>query len=174
MGSSANLPAITKPPLLREHRIYQADWLLRFYGFKADELLDNHNPNFDEKLDPKCNWALNNLGIFPVEVNRVDYQVLLRIPGIGLKGARRIIASRRFCQLSYEDLKRMGIVLKRAKYFITCKGKYYGGIAYNETLLRNVLSNNIQPKPDNQLSFFNINPDLFVYNNDVSRLTGEF
>lgn len=174
VGSSSNLPALTKPPLLREHRIYQADWLLRFYGFNADELLDNENPNFDEKLDPKCNWAINNLGIFPIEINKAEYQILLRIPGIGIKGARKIISSRRFCHLGYDDLKRLGIVLKRAKYFITCKGKYYGGIAYNETLLRNVLGNNVQQLPDNQLSFFNINPDLFVYNTDTSRLTGEF
>lgn len=174
VGSSANLPAINKPPLLREHRIYQADWLLRFYGFKADELLDVNNPYFDENVDPKCNWALNNLGIFPVEINKVDYRILLRIPGVGIKGAKKIVASRRFCHLNYEDLKRLGIVLKRAKYFITCKGKYYGGISYNETLLRNLLANNIQHKPNNQISFFQTNPDLFVYNTDASRLTGEF
>ena len=111
------------PPLLREHRLYQADWLMRFYGFQAGELLNEKRPNFNAFLDPKCDWALNHLEQFPVEVNRADYQTLLRVPGIGVKSAKRIVAARRGAALDYGDLKKIGVVLKRAVYFITCKGK---------------------------------------------------
>lgn len=111
------------PPLLREHRLYQADWLLRFYGFKADEILSKENPNFNILLDPKCNWALNHLGMFPVEVNKADYYTLLRVPGLGVKSARRIVTARKTAVLDYGDLKKLGVVLKRAIYFITCSGK---------------------------------------------------
>lgn len=118
------LPALTDgPPLLREHRLYQADWLLRFYGFRATELLSEEKPNFNVLLDPKCNWAMNHLEQFPVEINRADYYTLLRVPGIGVKSARRIIAARRSARLDYPDLKKLGVVLKRALYFITCSGK---------------------------------------------------
>ena len=110
-------------PLLREHRLYQADWLMRFYGFQAGELLNEKRPNFNAFLDPKCDWALNHLEQFPVEVNRADYQTLLRVPGIGVKSAKRIVAARRGAALDYGDLKKIGVVLKRAVYFITCKGK---------------------------------------------------
>lgn len=111
------------PPLLREHRLYQADWLLRFYGFQTMELLDEQHPNFNVLLDPKCDWALRHLEIFPVEINRADYYTLLRVPGIGTNSAQRIIMARKSAVLDFSDLKRMGIVLKRAVYFITCKGK---------------------------------------------------
>ena len=112
-----NLPAIqTTPPLLKEHRMYQADWLLRYYGFKANELLDEQNPNFDIDLDPKAFWALNNLDKFPVEVNNAPYEILLRVPGIGVTSALRIIRARRLCNLSYDNLKKLGVVLKRARY----------------------------------------------------------
>ena len=121
-----NLPAIAKPPLLREHRLYQADWLLRFYQFRADEILTDEAPDFDLNLDPKACWALRHPECFPVEVNRASYHALLRVPGIGVTSARRICAARRQAFLSYDTLRRLGIVLKRAKYFITCKGKYYG------------------------------------------------
>ena len=116
------LPARTSdgPPLLREHRLYQADWLLRYYKFEANELLNEKNPNFNIFLDPKCNWALNHLEYFPVEVNRASYDVLLRVPGIGYKSAGRIVKARRFGSLGFEDLRKMGVVLKRALYFITC------------------------------------------------------
>lgn len=118
------LPALdTKPPLLREHRLYQADWLLRFYGFSAAELLDDQNPNFNPYLDPKCNWALRHPELFPVEINRAPYQTLLRVPGIGVRSAQRIVASRRTGNLDFAGLKRLGVVLKRAQYFITCSGK---------------------------------------------------
>ena len=113
----------TKPPLLREHRLYQADWLLRFYGFQADELLDEAHPNFHAQLDPKCDWALRHMELFPVEINTAEYADLLRVPGIGPKSAMRIVKSRRGSHLSFEHLKKIGVVLKRAKYFITCEGK---------------------------------------------------
>lgn len=118
------LPSLdTKPPLLREHRLYQADWLLRFYGFEANEILNEENPYFNVMLDPKCNWALKHLEQFPVEVNRADYYTLLRVPGIGVNSARRIIRARKMAQLTFDDLKKIGVVLKRAIYFITCSGK---------------------------------------------------
>ncbi len=119
-----NLPArTTPPPLLREHRLYQADWLLRFYGFRAREILDDEHPDFDPLLDPKCNWAVNHMECFPVEVNRAPYEMLLRVPGIGVKSAMRIRSARRYAQLDFDGLKKLGVVLKRARYFITCKGK---------------------------------------------------
>lgn len=119
-----HLPALDgAPPLLREHRLYQADFLLRFYGFKADELLSEKRPNFNERIDPKCDWAVQHLEQFPVEINKADYYTLLRVPGIGTKSARRIITARKHGKLSFEDIKKMGVVLKRALYFITCDGR---------------------------------------------------
>ncbi|HEX9059927.1 MAG TPA: putative DNA modification/repair radical SAM protein [Clostridia bacterium] len=136
VAKGPNLPAIMKPPLLREHRLYQADWLLRYYGFKANELLDNENPDFDTELDPKSFWALRNLHLFPVEINRADIETLLRVPGIGVKSARRILAARRWSNLGFDNLKKLGVVLKRARFFITCQGKYQGEKSMNETILR--------------------------------------
>lgn len=125
----SNLPALTtKPPLLREHRLYQADWLLRFYGFDADEILDEKNPDFNPYIDPKCNWAINHMEFFPVDVNKADYEQLLRVPGIGVKCAMKIIKARRLNKLDFDSLKKLGVVLKRAKYFITCSGKTMPGI----------------------------------------------
>ena len=122
------LPAAFSPPQLkREHRLYQADWLLRFYGFNARELFDERNPNLDPDLDPKITWALNNISSFPIEINKASLDELLRIPGIGTLSALRIVKQRRFSRVCYEDLKKMGVVLKRARYFLTCNGKYYGG-----------------------------------------------
>ncbi|MBQ7713263.1 MAG: putative DNA modification/repair radical SAM protein [Oscillospiraceae bacterium] len=118
------LPALgTKPPLLREHRLYQADWLLRFYGFCAAELLSEDEPNFDPRLDPKCCWALRHPEYFPVEVNRADYEALLRVPGVGVVSARRILVARRTGPLRADDLKKLGVVMKRAQYFLTCSGR---------------------------------------------------
>lgn len=133
----ARLPALqTKPPLLREHRLYQADWLLRFYGFEADEILDDAHPDFNPLLDPKCNWALNHPEFFPVEINRVPYEMLLRVPGIGVKSAQRIVRSRRAGNLRLEDLKKLGVVMKRAQYFITVSGRAaVSGRITPETLL---------------------------------------
>ena len=124
VNHNSNLPTLPGgPPLLREHRLYQADWLLRFYGFHAGELLSSEQPNFNEMLDPKCDWALRHLEQFPIEVEKANYATLLRVPGIGPKSASRITYARRYGRLDYESLKKMGVVLKRAHYFITCGGK---------------------------------------------------
>ena len=129
---SLPVPAGFKPPLLREHRLYQGDWLLRFYGFTAGEILDESRPNFDEALDPKSDWALRHPEFFPVEVNRADYEAILRVPGIGMRGAQRIVAARRYGPLSFEGLKRLGIVMKRAQYFITCGGRMLPGLRFSQ------------------------------------------
>lgn len=135
------LPALPGgPPLLREHRLYQADWLLRFYGFEAQELLSPEKPNFNVLLDPKCDWALRHLEQFPVEINQADYAMLLRVPGIGVKSAQRIVKARRMGGLDFPDLKRIGVVLKRALYFITCRGKTMYPIKIEEDYItRNLL-----------------------------------
>ncbi len=137
-----NLPALTtRPPLLREHRLYQADWLLRYYHFQAEELLDEQEPNFNPYLDPKCGWAIRHPEQFPVEVNRAEYETLLRVPGIGVKSARRIITARRSGRLDFAGLKKLGVVLKRAKYFTLCGGKAFPGIRMeHDAILRALLS----------------------------------
>ncbi len=173
-----NLPAINMPPLLREHRLYQADWLLRFYGFNSDELLNEKNPNFDELLDPKSDWALRNLDKFPVEVNKADYSMLLRVPGIGMKSAQRIIQARKVSTLGFNDLKKLGIVLKRAKYFITCKGKYLPqkSIPTNSASIKNKLlsENDIKIYESmEQLSFFTLFPGIMATKENISKITGE-
>ena len=130
-----------KPPLLREHRLYQADWLLRFYGFRAEELLDNENQNFDPRLDPKCCWALAHLEFFPVEVNTADYETLLRIPGVGVTSARRILTARRASRLHIDDLQKLGVVMKRAQYFLTASGKMPDGLRFTpDSLLRGLIA----------------------------------
>ena len=129
------------PPLLREHRLYQADFLMRFYGFKAEELLSERRPNFNVLLDPKADWALQHLELFPVEINRAPYEMLLRIPGVGVKSAGRIIRARRNGSLTFEHLKKMGIVLKRALYFITCNGRMmYPTRIEEDYITRNLLN----------------------------------
>lgn len=137
-----NLPALaTRPPLLREHRLYQADWLLRYYHFQAEELLDEQEPNFNPYLDPKCGWAIRHPEQFPVEVNRAEYETLLRVPGIGVKSARRIVTARRSGRLDFAGLKKLGVVLKRAKYFTLCGGKAFPGIRMeHDAILRALLS----------------------------------
>ncbi|WP_432402946.1 putative DNA modification/repair radical SAM protein [Wukongibacter sp. M2B1] len=179
VASHPNLPSISGPPLLREHRLYQADWLLRFYGFRANELLNMKNPNFDENLDPKCDWAIRNINMFPVEINRADYHMLLRIPGVGVKSARRIVAARRFCHLGYDDLKKIGVVLKRAKYFITCRGKYYGIRNMNELTVREqLIIDSCKKKEVNegeQLTIFSLYPKLLLsMEENITKITGEF
>ena len=140
INDDSALPAVgEKPPLMREHRLYQADWLLRFYGFQASELLDEARPNFNVLLDPKCDWAVRHLEHFPVEVNRADYYTLLRVPGIGVKSAKRIIQARRSSSLDFADLKKMGVVLKRAHYFITCKGRMMHRIRLEEDVVTTCL-----------------------------------
>ena len=157
------LPARTSdgPPLLREHRLYQADWLVGGFKFEANELLNEKNPNFNIFLDPKCNWALNHLEYFPVEVNRASYDVLLRVPGIGYKSAGRIVKARRFGSLGFEDLRKMGVVLKRALYFITCSGKMMYKTKIEEDYITRNLLNTKERLPDSvagmnyqQLSLF--------------------
>ena len=153
------LPALdTKPPLLREHRLYQADWLLRFYQFKADEILDEANQSFNPYLDPKCNWAVQHYGLFPVDVNRAPFEMLLRVPGIGPKSARRIWHARKLSSLGLDELKRMGVVLKRAQYFITCKG-FAGahpgrGTAGRERITQALIDPNVFGGSCEQLSLF--------------------
>ena len=134
------LPSLdTKPPLLREHRLYQADWLLRFYGFRAEELLDEDDPNFNPLVDPKCSWALKHPAFFPVEINTASREELLRVPGIGTVSTRRILYARRARKLEHEDLRKLGVVMKRAQYFITCKGKVLDGVCRRpEGILRNL------------------------------------
>lgn len=135
---SSLLPSLdTKPPILREHRLYQADWLLRFYGFRAEELLDEQHPDFNPRIDPKCFWAICHPEQFPVEIMRAEYETLLRVPGIGPVSARRIVSARRVSHLRYEDLSRLGVVLKRAQFFITCGGRMRSGLRFSAgTLLR--------------------------------------
>ena len=153
------LPALhTKPPLLREHRLYQADWLLRFYGFRVDELLDDQHPNFDPMLDPKCYWAITHPEQFPVEIMTADLGRLLRVPGIGPTGARRILSARRTGLLHFDDLKKMGIVLKRAQFFILCGGRMREGLHFTaDTLafqLQAVERGNLPASAAQQLSLF--------------------
>ena len=121
-----------QPPLLREHRLYQADWLLRFYHFRAEELLSPEEPDLDPRIDPKCTWALRHLGQFPVEARTADYETLLRVPGIGVTSARRILTARRAAPLTFETLKKLGVVLKRAQYFLTCGGRLREGLRFRE------------------------------------------
>ena len=150
------LPRISSPPLVRENRLYQADWLLRFYGFNSDELLSEDKPDFDLLLDPKCDWALRNIDKFPIEINRAEYHMLLRVPGIGVKSAQRIVSSRRFCQLDFDDLKKLGVVLKRAKYFITCKGIHSGIKSMEPVNIRANILGDSSKKDPRQLSLFDL------------------
>ena len=164
VNNDKNLPEIKQPPTLREHRLYQSDWLLRFYGFKANEILNENNPNLDINFDPKTSYALNNIDKFPVEINLAPFNTLIRVPGIGIKGAKKIVNARKLNSLDFYDLKKMGIVIKRAQFFITCKGKYYGAVSFDNEKIRkaltpkfdlNILDNDIE-----QLSFFTNKYDL--------------
>lgn len=175
--SDSLLPALeVKPPLLREHRLYQADWLLRYYGFAAEELLDEQNPSFNPLLDPKCNWALNHLEEFPVEVNTAPLERLLRVPGIGVRSAQRISAARRARSLDFDGLRRIGVVLKRAQYFITCRGRMREGLRISQdNLLRGLVSERcaadlpgMQPA---QLSLFD--PPRLTQEDVMKCLTGQ-
>ena len=181
-------PAGTKPPLLREHRLYQADWLLRFYGFKAEELLDEQHQEFNPLLDPKCNWALHHPESFPVEINKAPYETLRRVPGIGVKSAQKIVTARRQAKLDYADLRKLGVVLKRANYFILCLGKRAEGLIVTETgIMRQLMSastvKDLEQKGGfEQLSFFESEkpasilpalPSLPTVEDTVKCLTGE-
>ena len=152
------LPMLKTPPLVRENRLYQADWLLRFYGFKVKDLLDEDNPNFNILMDPKANWALRHLNEFPKEINTVSYYDLLKVPGIGIKTAKRIIACRKNFKITFNDLKKLGVVMKRAKYFITCNNKYFISSEYfKKSFIEANLILEDNPKVENnkeQLSLF--------------------
>ena len=151
-GILANTNAV---PMLREHRIYQADWLLRFYNFKAEEILDEKNPFIDPLLDPKANWAVQNWHLFPMEINRAPYKDLIRIPGIGVTSAKRIVMVRRHNVIKYEHLKKLGVVIKRAKYFITVNGEFMGFRKESPELIRNALMEKEKVEMQ-QLKLFNI------------------
>ncbi|ERI94800.1 putative DNA modification/repair radical SAM protein [Clostridiales bacterium oral taxon 876 str. F0540] len=170
VNNSPKLPSLINPPMIREHRLYQADWLLRFYDFSASELLNENNPNLDINFDPKTDWAIKNIYQFPVEINSAPKKMLLRIPGIGVRSVQKILAARRVHLLNFDDLKKLGIVLKRAQYFITCKGKYYGDISLSQDLIKKKLS----PKVD--LNYFD-NPgfeQLTLFPKDsFTSITGE-
>lgn len=167
VSADNRLPALPTPPLLREHRLYQADWLLRFYGFSAHELLDEDRPNLDTRFDPKSDWALRHLELFPVEVNRAEYEVLLRVPGIGVRSAQRIVQARRGTRLGEGELKKLGVVLKRARYFLTAGGRYLGGIRLDgPRLVERMLAPDRRPARLDQLELFAALPD-------VSAVTGE-
>lgn len=153
VGTNQLLPKDQPPPLLREHRLYQADWLLRYYGFEAGELLNERQPSLDPLLDPKCSWALLHLDTFPVEINRADKELLLRVPGIGVKSALRILTARRAGALSFEDLKKIGVVLKRAVYFITCRGKMFPGVKLSQSFIYQNLTADTRRSPRELLPF---------------------
>lgn len=156
VNENSELPMLTTgPPLLREHRLYQADWLLRYYHFQVTELLDESHPDFNVYIDPKCDWALRHMEQFPVEIQKADYRTLLRVPGIGYKSAGRIIQARRHASLDFSDLKKIGVVLKRALYFITCSGKMmYPTKLDADYILSNLLSDHTQiPKEIRNMNY---------------------
>ena len=142
-------------PMIREHRLYQADWLLRFYDFRADEILNEKDPFVDPFLDPKTNWAIKNSHLFPIEINKASYKELLRVPGIGVTSAKRIVMTRKYSTIRYEHLKKLGIVIKRAKYFIVINGEFLGFKKENPELLRNTLMEK-KKMVSQQLKLFNI------------------
>ena len=166
------LPVVPEPTFLREHRLYQADWLLRFYDFKASELL-SVNQNFNLALDPKANYALNNMNLFPVNIQTASYKLLLRVPGIGVRSAKRIVEARRFTNLIFEDLVKIGVVMKRAKYFIICRGKYFMDLKFKEETIKDyiIMDEKIKNKVSEgvQLSIFDL-PSYEI----MSSVTGEY
>ena len=166
------LPVVSDPTFLRENRLYQADWLLRFYDFKASELL-SVNQNFNLALDPKANYALNNMNLFPVNIQTASYKLLLRVPGIGVRSAKRIVEARRFTNLRFEDLVKIGVVMKRAKYFIICRGKYFMDLKFKEETIKDyiIMDEKIKNKVSEgvQLSIFDL-PRYEI----MSSVTGEY
>lgn len=171
------LPSIdTKPPLLREHRLYQADWLMRYYEFTADEIIDEKHPLLNPMLDPKCNWAINHPEFFPVEVNTADYEMLLRVPGVGVQSAKRIVKARRSHSLDFDGLIRIGVVMKRARFFLTCNGHTMQEMPKNQEDVVLYLLNPAMEKLTasygnvKQMSFFEVLP---TREDEISCLTGE-
>ena len=169
------LPAVTtKPPLLREHRLYQADWLLRFYGFEANEILDEQHQTLNPLIDPKCNWAINHMELFPVEVNTAPREMLLRVPGMGVNSVIKILRARREGRLDFEGLRRIGVVLKRARYFITCSGRMMDGVKMNPDNILHALITpqgvGFLPEQGEQLSLF---PDRLPFEEVAKCITGQ-
>ena len=160
MNRHPSLPDLPTP-LWREHRLYQADWLLRFYGFRVEELLGQKEDSFSEMYDPKVGWALRNLDLFPLEINTADYNLLLRVPGIGNLSAKRIVDARRQGRLTYDNLAKLGPVLKRAIYFITVNGRYFGGIPQTEEAFKSRLINPTGVNP-RQISLFDLTPKTLL------------
>ena len=170
VNQDTRLPTRPVAPLRREHRLYQADWLLRYYGFTADELLDEARPNLDNELDPKTGWALRHIALFPVEINRASYEELLRVPGIGVLSAQRIIRARRQGHLGLDDLVRLGVVMKRARYFITARGRSLESAALDSSSLRSRLTDKPAIRKPQQLNLdFNSPAD----DETCSLITGE-
>lgn len=168
VGKNPLLP-VSAPPLLREHRLYQADWLLRFYDFRAEELFEGGNDNFSNIVDPKCEWALRHLELFPVEINKAPYSMIMRIPGIGVRSAAKIVKCRTVHSLSFEDLRKMRISMKRAKYFITCNGKTYNNLWLRQELVTPMLLADNNVSGYGQISLF----DEPTKEDAVKCLTGE-
>ena len=168
VGKNPLLP-VSAPPLLREHRLYQADWLLRYYDFRAEELFDGGSENFSNIVDPKCEWALRHLELFPVEINRAPYSMLMRVPGIGVRSAAKIVKCRSVHSLSFEDLRKMRISMKRAKYFITCGGKTYNNLWLRQELVTPMLLADNKVSGYGQISLF----DEPTKEDAVKCLTGE-
>lgn len=158
VNTNSLLPALAVPPMKRENRLYQADWLIRFYKFRAEEIVSESQPNLDADLDPKTSWAIRNIHLFPVEVNRAAFETLLRVPGVGLKSAARLLSARKFGNLNFADLGKMGVVLKRARYFITCQGKFLekldNGAVIRDRLLADDMSKKDTKSPNMQLPLF--------------------
>jgi putative DNA modification/repair radical SAM protein len=178
VSSDPRLPRLSHPPLLREHRLYQADWLLRLYHFSSTEILDTYHPYLDEDLDPKSSWALRNLQFFPVEVNEADYETLLRVPGIGIKSARKILIARKFHSLDFSDLKKMGVVWKRARYFITCNGRYFANATLDPEGIRERIKLAFHPvtreeREGRQLTLLAGSSSLLNTQDAYSSVTGE-
>ena len=169
MLDAPGLPRMgSRPPLLREHRLYQADWLMRFYGFDAGEILDDACPDFDPLLDPKCSWAVRHMEFFPVEVNRAPHEALLRVPGIGVKSAWRILCARRTAALDFGALKKLGVVLRRAQYFLTCSGRRAPGARIDDPACIARLLSGPAPSDARQLSIFD-----FTQEDTTKCLTGQ-
>ena len=168
--ADSRLPARPEAPLKREHRLYQADWLLRYYGFSAHELLDEGSPNLDSELDPKTGWALRHIELFPLEINRASYEELLRVPGVGVLSAQRIVRARRQGHLGLDDLFRLGVVMKRARYFITARGRSLEAAALDSSSLRSRLIDRTMSRKPQQLSLDFSNP---VDDETRSLITGE-
>ncbi len=173
VNHDSRLPEPLQPPLLREHRLYQADWLLRFYRFSVDELFENGPPSLDTDLDPKIMWALRHPEVFPVDVNRASYEMLLRVPGLGIISAQRIVRSRRVGRLSYDDLRKLGVVLKRARFFLSASGSPTGDLGLDPQLLRRRLLANepvvIKPKQLSLNDLPGFQPEIWK-----SAVTGQF